>query len=74
MIPNQIQGDGFDSLNPYGSVTALTADSPDELAAAISAIKAPIKILGLTNYGTKQVCYFLANGFKVKKTEKKNKG
>lgn len=69
MIPSEVQSHGFENLNPYGSVVALTANSPDELALAISSIKAPIKILGFNSYGTKQVCYFLASGFKIKKTE-----
>lgn len=74
MLQNQIMpNDGFDSLNVYESMMSITADSPDELAKAISAIRAPIKIVGFNSYGTKQVCYFLASGFKIKKTEKKSK-
>lgn len=72
MTPNEIKGHGFDSLNPYESVLSLVADSPEELARAISSIKAPIKIVGFTAYGTKQVCYFLGSGFKIKKTETKS--
>ena len=75
MIPSDIQGNSFDNLNPYKSVTALTANSPDELAEAISSINAPIKILGFTAFGNRHVCYFLTSGFKIKKTEaKKVKG
>jgi hypothetical protein len=71
MTPEEINGHGFENLNPYQSVLSLVANSPDELARAISSIKAPIKIIGFTAYGTKQVCYFLGSGFKMKKTENK---
>ena len=56
----------FENLNLYSSVTAIVADSPSELASILSEIKAPIKIVGFTSFGTKQVCYVLANGFKIK--------
>lgn len=75
MIPSDLKQQGFTSLNPYESVLSLTANSPEELAAAISSIKAPIKILGFNTYGSRQVVYFLSNGFKVVKSEpKKTKG
>ena len=73
MIPSEIQGGGFSSLNPYESVVSITADSPDELAKAISSINAPIKIIGFSTFGMKQVVYFLASGFKITKTNKKIK-
>lgn len=72
MSPNEIQAHGFENLSAYESIIPIIADSPIELAKAISSIKAPIKILGFTNFGTKQVCYILTNGFKIKKTELKN--
>lgn len=55
------------SLSSYNTLTSLTANSPEDLAKMISDLKVPIKILGFTSYGTKQVCYFSANGFKIKK-------
>jgi len=71
MIPSDIKQDGFASLNPYESVMSLVANSPDELAAAISSIKAPIKILGFSTFGTRQVVYFLGSGFKITKATSK---
>lgn len=71
MTTTEIQAHGFENLSAYSSVIPLIANSPMELAQAISAIKAPIKILGFNSYGTKQVCYILTNGFKIKKSESK---
>lgn len=47
----------FDSLNPYHSVQALTANSPEELVTLIKSIRVPIRIIAITNYGSRQVAY-----------------
>ncbi|TXH08944.1 MAG: hypothetical protein E6R04_09625 [Spirochaetes bacterium] len=70
MLKDDIQIHPFESLNPYGNVVALTANSPDELAEALSKIKDPIKILGFNAYGNRQVCYISAAGMKIKKVKK----
>ena len=70
MLKDDIQTHAFDSLNPYGNIVALVANSPDELAEALSKIKDPIKILGFNSYGSRQVCYISAAGFKIKKVKK----
>jgi hypothetical protein len=65
----------FTSLNPYQSVEQLTAESPDELVSMLKQIRTPIKIIGITTYGTRQVAYVVgdvrkAQQLKVKTSKK----
>ena len=62
----------FDSLNPYQTLEAVTAASPDELVLTLKAIKTPIKIIAVTSYGTRQVAYVVGH-LPVKKQVKSKK-
>lgn len=63
----------FSSLNPYGTLRAIVADSPEALVAALTAIQTPIKIVAMTTYGTRQVAYVMGHLPRVKQTRNKPK-
>lgn len=55
----------------------LTGSSPDELVSLLKEIKTPIKIIGMTNYGVRQVAYVIVEQEKtapeIKKTKSKER-
>ena len=61
----------FDSLNPYNSLQAIVADSPQELVLEIQKIRTPINILGFTQMGAKSVAYIMGD-HRIKKGVTKN--
>lgn len=62
----------FSSLNPYETLRSVVADSPEALVTALISIKTPIKIVGMTSYGTRQVAYVVGHlpPVKTKKSKK----
>lgn len=59
----------FDSLNPYQSLVAIQGDSPEDLVENLRSIKTPIKIIGLTSYGARQVAYVMGD-IRIQKQQK----
>lgn len=51
----------FDSINPYESLVAVVADSPQDLVRDLKAIKTPIKIVSIVQSGTKSVAYIMGD-------------
>lgn len=57
-----------------GTVKQLTGSSPDELVCLLKEIKEPFKVLGITNYGSRQVAYVIFEQEKtVQEVKKQNK-
>jgi len=61
-----------DSLNSYNGMQSLTAKSPEELIAAIRAIKTPIKIISIVSDNNRYTCFFLGDVI-IKRKPKKEK-
>lgn len=59
----------FSSLNPYQSLEAITADSPQELILSLREIKTPIKIVQIVAHGTKFSAFVMGD---IRKKEKKS--
>lgn len=51
----------FDSLNPYGNLEVIIADDPQSLVLLIKAIRMPIKIVQIVQYGTRQAAYVMGD-------------
>lgn len=51
----------YDSLNPYLSLEAVIADSPQELVLELKRIKTPIKIVQIVQVGARSVAYIMGD-------------
>jgi len=60
-------------MNPYETLVAVSANSPDELVSEITKIRTPIKILAIVPYGSRQVAYIVGD-LRKPQPPPKNKG
>lgn len=59
----------FDSFNPYESLEPVTARSPEELSAALKAIRTPIKIISIVAMNGRYTAFVIGD-LKTTKSKK----
>jgi hypothetical protein len=63
----------FDSLNVYQTLRAITADSPELLVEALTAIRTQIKIINIVAQNGRYTAFVMGHLPSQKRTSKKNK-
>lgn len=64
---------GFSTTNPYESLQAITADSPEALVKLLKSNQTPIKILAFVQVGVRSVAYVMGD-IRIVKTKLKKAG